>query len=722
MAASGLQSENCRTLIVIQISPHAVQNRNKKSGIIQETCSTICALLNSHEGGNLKLSSTQALTPNLLDELVRAIEQSLIEFLGLTNLRELCEVRITGRGKEIIFFVKPSDRIFTVNYNLALPTNFLVREVLRSEPLVNIARLLETGPLINSNLQSFIKEFLKDATIPGDLRESDTVQFKKVKSDRNKNKSLADRIISNKITHYISAFANHKGGHVYIGVDDETYSVLGENLDDKEKNRITERLESAIKNMLWPEEHGIPELGRHWNISFVPVCAGDSMTEIPGLYVIVISISACPGGVFLNHPETYIIENCKVAKMEFKRWKKRVLHDAHMQDIVKFCRENSWSESHSRFPTTTPERCQGNEPGYKDTEEHVQPMNLVVECTSIPKVISRVIPRNTKSKTMCVRITDVMEKHIQDGDFEKVQTFASKICFKSEAFHKPDIEVATRFMLALGAYRRRSFTEAYQELNKASALVTSAENSKEFEIQRLHLLACFLRGQGNHGKSYEVTCGGLQELESISPGWHSAWTLSDAGYLFSILAGEERNKEVRQSLKRQAVNLYIQAIEHTKKFGEDSNDTCKALTAKSNLMHRCHLRLAMLFLGCAPFAEKDDDFRDVTDEDMNNAVVNILVVEESVLKGDSLTEVNECYLSLAKSDINYRRSRINVEQGENYHKKAVEWATKARTLAENDQFPGILKYAQSRLDRLSTARRYSSVEEELLADLDKSNE
>lgn len=716
--SSCVQSENLiPTLIVIQISTHAVQKKKEKSLIIQDTCSAVCALLN-HQGGILKLSSTETLTPKLLDDLVRAIEQTLIEFLGLTSFRKHCQVRITSCGQEIIFNVRPSDRIFTVSYNLVLPTNFLVREVLRSEPLVNIARLLKTGPLIDSNLQNFVKEFQKDSTISGDLRESDCVQFKKVKSDKSKNKSLADRIIANKIVHYVSAFANHKGGHVYVGIDDETYRVCGQNVDDEEKERIKKRVGSAINNMAWPEEHGIPELGKHWDISFIPVVEGDTLKEIPGLFVIVISIAACSGGVFLNYPETYVIKNNKVAKMEFKQWKKRILHDAHMQDIVKF-----WRENHSIAPPTIP----GNNdisiinPDYSDTEgcsQHINP----VECTTIPKTISRIIPRNTKSRIMCARITDVMEKFIQDGDFEKVQTFASKICLKSEASHKPDNEVAARFMLALGAYRRRSFTEAYQELNKASALVSSTENSMEFEIQRLHLLACFRRGEGHYDKSYETTCGGLQELESISPGWHSAWMLSDAGYLFSILAAEERNKEVRQSLKQQAVKLYTQAIEHTTRFGEYSKETFKTLTARSNLLHRCHLRLAMLFLGCAPFAEKDDAFRDVTDEDLDNAVVNILVVEESVLRGDSLTEVNDCYLSLAKSDMNYRRSQTNVEQGENYHKKAVEWARKARTVAKNDQFPGILKYSQSRIDRLSKVQCCSTVEEELLADLDKCSE
>lgn len=686
------------TVIVIKISPDAVQNRNKKTAIIKDTCSAVCGLLNSHHGGRLQLTSTLSLSSNIIDELVRGIEQTLIEFLGLTNFREFCRIEITGCGKVITFTVEPSDRIFTVEYNLYLPTDFLVRQVLKTEPIVNIARLLKPGPLVTSNIQSHEKEFQKDAKVPGDLRESDMVQFKKIKSDKNKNKSLADRIIANKITHYVAAFANHKGGHVYIGIEDDTYKVCGQIVSDEEKQRISEKVGAAIRSMVWPEEHGETQRGKHWEITFIPV-HDSNKDESPDLYVIVISIACCPGGVFLTHPEAYDIDSKKnIVRMEFKRWKKKILHDAHVRDIVKFSRENSWKE---KKPIHIPAEDKKISETSLELSGNSSCSTENPKCTSVPTAMSRITTRNTKSRNLCMRITDFMEQLIQDGDFDKVKRFASKTYSRSEVFQKADIEVTVRFMLALGAYRRRRFKKAYKELSKANSLIASTENSMEFEVQRLHLLACFQRGEGKYVESYEVTTGGLQGIDGISPGWHSAWMLSDAGYLFSILAGNERNKEVRQSLKQQAVELYTQAIEHTTKFGQDSNDNGRVLTSMSNLLHRCHLRLAMLLLGCAPLAEEDDAYRDVTDEELNGAIANILAVEKSVLEGDTLTEVNECYLWLAKSDLNYRRSEIDADHCEQYHEKAEQWAIKARTLAHRDQFHGIFKYAQSRLDRLS---------------------
>ena len=575
--------------IVIKIAPEILQNKTKKTEKIKTTSTAVCALLNSRDGGIVTLPSPSSLTPTVLDELVRGIEQTLIEFLGLTSFREYCKTEIKDLGKEINLAVSPSDRICTIEYNLVLPTDFLVKQVLRTEPLEKIAPLLRSKPLDNSKLHHHEQEFKKDSIMPKDRRESDTVQFKKIKSDKNKNKTLADRIIANKIAHYIVAFANHKGGHVYIGIDDEMYQICGQTVDEKEKKRIQEKIGSAIANIVWPEEHGKPQLGKHWDISFVPVL--DAKDEIiPELYVIVVAIAFCPGGVFLTYPEAYeISDDQKVQKMEYGRWKKRLLHDAQMRDIVKFCRENSWkNESEHQVENSEGKDLKTSQNvDLNDTDNSTGASTS--EHVSIPVTMPPITTPNSTSRTLCRRITDFMEQLIQDGNFEDLQRFASKVEM-CKSFHGADIEVLVRFMLALGAYRRRNFNGAYEELTKASSLIASTKNSTEFDIQRLHLLACFQRGEGDYDKSYKVTYGGLQEMERISPGWHTAWMLNDAGYLFNVLAGDERNPEVRKSLKQQALSLYTKAIAHTQAIKCKGTETDeKFLFLKSNLLHRCHL-------------------------------------------------------------------------------------------------------------------------------------
>ena len=711
--------------IIIEISPETLLNKKKKTGIIKDTYSTVCGLLNSHHGGILKLTSSKSLTPSMLDELVRGIEQTLIELLGLTGLREYCQTEIRRLGKEIIFTVGPSDRICTVEYNLVLPTDFLVRQVLRTEPLEKIARVLKSDqPFVSVMPQNHLNEFEKESTMPEQLRESDMVQFKKVKSDKNNNKSLADRIITNKITRYIAAFANHKGGHVYIGIDDETYKVCGQVVTEEERQRIMDKIASAVEDMVWPEEHGKPELGKHWDISFYPVLDATTKEAIPDLFVIVVAIACCPGGVFLSCPEAYEYNEGTIHPMEFNRWKKRVLDDAGyhkipcMRDIIKFYRE------HSSKNVDTREIVENEQSDSKSSQQEYCPLLAICDpaCSSIPFAIPKVSPPNTKRRSFCSRVTDYMEQLIQDGDLQKFRKFASIMLRTNEVFREPDINVSIHFMLALWAYRTREFVKARDELEKASSLITSIRNADEFRVKRLHLLACFYRDEGEFDKSYKITYDALQVIEGVSSGFHTACVLNDAGCLFSDLAGEERNEEVRNSLKQQAISLYTKAIDHNLTIEGKRIEPGQTSVRKSNLLHRCHIRRAMVSLEFKPLAEDDDDNREVTKEDISVAISSILVVEESSLKGDSLTYVNQCYLCLVKSDLNYRRSQFDKNHHAKYIKTAKDWAKKARDLADKCRFLGIIKYAQSRLDRLTKIHCRSSVEKKLVADLNNYGE
>ena len=123
----------------------------------------------------------------------------------------------------------------------------------------------------------------------------------------------------------------------------------------------------------------------------------------------------------------------------------------------------------------------------------------------------------------------------------------------------------------------------------------------------------------------------------------------------------------------------------------------------------------MLSLNSTPLVDEYSDIKEVTDEGIKDAIASTFVVEESSLNGESLTDVNECYLYLVKSDLNYRRSQLDTDQSKRYVRKAEEWAAKACELAVKDQFNGIIKYAKS----LSlTNSNMDNVEERLFVDLD----
>ena len=109
------------------------------------------------------------------------------------------------------------------------------------------------------------KKFIKDKDCG--FQESKTVQLKNLKADLSKRTTIADRMIGkgNKFSHYVSAFANHNGSHMYYGIADDGI-VAGELIPNADSGKITKKVE-----MIWPEQIGQPKRGEHWEIWFRPV-------------------------------------------------------------------------------------------------------------------------------------------------------------------------------------------------------------------------------------------------------------------------------------------------------------------------------------------------------------------------------------------------------------------------------------------------------------------
>ena len=352
---TSIMEELINRQIVINITSDQLKNKSKKQEIRSDAFKAAIACLNGYYARRLVLRSETHFSPAEADDLARPIQQSLTHIVGVVSFGRYFEIRFKeqeGKTTEIVFLVAPKGRLSTVKYNLYLPLTTMVKQVPVTDQMEEIAALLNVGWLDSRSLQSYVRKFQMDKKAPGGLRESETVQFKKVRFDRTKNKSTAERIISNNITHYVSAFANKEGGHVYVGIDDETSLVCGQTVVNKEEEKeISERIELAITNMVWPDEHGNPERGKHWDIAFVPV-RGEADEEIPGLFVIVISVARCPGGVFLAAPESYVLRDVEgeleVRKMTFRQWKIRFLHDANVQfRRERFPRKNAWNEANA---------------------------------------------------------------------------------------------------------------------------------------------------------------------------------------------------------------------------------------------------------------------------------------------------------------------------------------------------------------------------------------
>ena len=255
------------------------------------------------------------------------------------NLETITEREITFRVEMLPTFSQPC----TVNYNLHIPTETQVALVPPSEKLVMVADIVRgTGRKRKLKDHCVIgqhqRHFVLGETVS--LQESKSIQLKKL------NDGICDlekRIKNNKLAHYVAAFANHQGGHIYYGIktnDDGWNVVEGQTVYDQ--NEIFKEVDKSIKNMTWPTEYGPPERGKHWDIFFEPVlgCDGSEQT-----FVIVVSVAPSLQAVFT-----------KVIKLDVQDWKKRLCQyrisdrseASEFVDIQPHVTRCSWSSSHAR--------------------------------------------------------------------------------------------------------------------------------------------------------------------------------------------------------------------------------------------------------------------------------------------------------------------------------------------------------------------------------------
>ena len=324
-------------------------NKRYKEQTIKQIIKAVCAILNSISEGKVKLHNECTCKLTCISLLIRILEQSLISVLG--SNRTVSYVNFEDDKEGIVILVKPSSSLITTNYNLYLPSQTQVVQVFPWESVEKIRKEIINRNIVTEPVQlgSHCGAFYKDKNCG--FQESKTVMLKNLKADRSKRVTLADRMIGkgNKFIYYVSAFANHKGGHLYYGITDDGI-VAGELIPNVESCEITNKVEKAIKKMIWPERIGQLKRGEHWDICFEPVL-DENGNSIPSTFVIVIYIAACLGGVFTEEPECYEMVDEQVKKMSFITWKDRMLSTDNNFDIPSAVQRVKWSS------TTTESRC-----------------------------------------------------------------------------------------------------------------------------------------------------------------------------------------------------------------------------------------------------------------------------------------------------------------------------------------------------------------------------
>ena len=475
----------------------------------KEIASTFCALLNTH-GGNVTIE-LEAATENDVQNLKRAIEQRLSDILGFSSMRDHIEL-VSSRTDELVYTVEGAYRLCTMNYNLYIPTETQATAVPPKTPIADVKEMLPSQKCIVEMKQlveigTHCKEFVYEQNIGNPRVESKTVQFKKLKAEKSKCVTLGDRMTNkaNKFANYVSAFANHRGGHIYYGVQDDGV-VKGELVEDKEE--ITKKVSKAINKMVWPTECEGPKRGQHWGIFFEPVIDANG-NVVPSTFVIVVYIARCAGGVFTEEPESYHVVNGEVKKMDYNKWRERIFQ------------------------------------------------------TTLPQHVSRV---QWSSKKMERRFHCLMDKLIclkNNGNKENFERFVNQ---EMKGSPSKEVRLAILSQEAALASRKDELRKAETSIKQYEDVLNRDGNNDDFMLFQclgVYIKSTKQRAAGNYKGSYDLATICLANVESIPPGLCSAMFYLHAA---SVLSRLTWGKACEESSTRDEVMLaktfYAKALEH----------------------------------------------------------------------------------------------------------------------------------------------------------------
>ena len=472
-----------------------------KEEIMKNIIVAACAMLNSNGGKVvINIQGCNDISVSQMSSLVRRIEQNLITIIG-TNITEY--VNCEEEEKTITMFVDKADSLITINYNLYLPSKTQVNQILPSESQDRIKEILSRRVVEEPVQCESHRKFFSKGKGCG-FSETKTIQLKNVKAETSKRTTLADRMTGkdNKFSCYISAFANHKGGHIYYGIDDDGV-VVGERIPDElDGSKITMKVEKVINKMIWPE---LPKQKVNWDIFFEPVLDENSM-PVTSTFVIVIFIAPCFGGVFTEEPECYEMVEEKIAKMSFDRWKEGIL-----QPIELF-----------RLPKTD-------------------------------STVKRSTWSSSKTEKICNRADELLLATINGGK-------SIDILSKNLVKRNPNMVEVRLLILAkkvMASYRSYSFEEAREMLGEYDASLRTATEFWIFDAIRVYLKTVIhlTSYQGDVEAVNNVLREILAQAEVISPG-----RISAALYLLAAMHNFG-HKSIENNLP---VILSTRALEHVK--------------------------------------------------------------------------------------------------------------------------------------------------------------
>lgn len=618
-------------------------NKKGKDDIMGKIKQNVCALLNS-KGGKLKLTMTDGEGDgnNIMevDKIIRPIEQFFQNVIATSGVSKHLGISNQTFNK-ITWVVDGFESLCTLNYNLFLPTD---TQVLLLSPvendtardILNINRIVD----VTETDRNIPTKFILNCSIG--IKESKTVQFKNLKTEKSKCNDLGSRIVHNKLTHYVSAFANHCGGRLYCGIRNDGI-VEGEMVQEEDKDVIAKKVIKCINKMKWPEHCGEPQRGRHgqWDISYEPV--EDKGNPVKYTYVIVIFVAACPGGVFCSEPESYHIVKGKVEKMEFTEWRKKLLHP----DVEPISRSMSRSDWSSR--------------------------KLRKSCDSLDGKLLRLINNGKWDE-----FARAVESHRNDQNID----------------NKDELELVVLSKLYVFYYRNDQWGKAGDILKEFNNLLPKSTDHLIFEVRGRLILSANERTRGNHKESYEIAKDCLPKVEQISACILTAEFYVHFATMLTIIDCNEELKDLLKedlttaSFKEEAILFYNKALQHLR-------EVSYVPRSKADMEQKTYINLAILNLGCSLSGDIVD--HSVSKKAIEAASTSLQRVSESIIQArNPLSGFRKCHWSFAQSSLFYRCSQLETtpERRIELLESALQYAEDAEDLARKRNFHELSRYSQ----------------------------
>ena len=625
-----LENQEAPYCFRIPIPIPTFSTKKNKEKNLEKIMMVIVALLNSG-GGKLQLPFDNP-DEKHIDNLHRAIEQRVQALMSTSTLSSKFHSRKYHEG--LALTVPTTTNLTTLNYNYSLPTETQVLAVPSSEPIEEVQRLLR-GNLPQDNcisIGSHQREFVQGCNSM--LQESKTAQLKSLEI---KNMSTAG-FKNNKIENYVSSFSNHRGGHLYFGIEDDG-TVKGQEITEKEKVKIVQAFSKIMEEMVHNGSHK-PQKGQHWEIFFEPVVNEEGLF-ISSTYVVVIYIAQYNGGVFFDKPESYEIVEGEVKKMSFGRWKDLLFFSESSvvpSHLARSTWSNMWNRKVHHYLTTelVERRNDGDIPTF----------------TRMGDFISRKDPRSF------VQLLILLEKvalSIKHGDLEEAHSLLSRF----GEFDKED-----------------------------EALI--------LEVIKLYLESRLERARGNYKKSYDIAKEALSKAELIAPEVVTVRLCLHASNLATMLSSAVADGSTldvpanRKWLHLDVAFRYAKALPAFRK------------RINVDLQQKCRIYRAIAHLGVSMDGEVPLDRISTTPEGIQNAGVELQAVSQANVEGHVPTRVREIQFRLAQSDLSCAHSKKaqDVEFVKLHLNNAIEHAENALNLAGKYCFKELIACAEKRLKTL----------------------